>query len=545
MKNANLLWLTTTLCAFICLSSLEADPISAPPVPAPNTPHSSPDTPPQAKDKDAASSSLQSTPVAPGTTEPAKNAEASIIRVHSTNQSYDYIKPWEKNNPYERHGLGAVLPNNRILVSADLIANHTYISLEKIESEEKAPAQVLSVDYEANLALLAPDDSHPNFLKNSKPFKLATGAVTGDHLRILQLESNDTLVTTTGPITTVQVGNYTLDNANFLIYRVSALLQYRDNSFTTPAIDSEGRLAGMLMRYDPRNQTLDIIPAPVIAHFLKDFEEHTGHYLGFPSAGIEYSPLRDPQLRHYAKVPESETNKGIYITNVAPNGPAAKAGVQVGDVLLEIAGQSIDADGNYKDPQYGKISLSYLLTTKHTSGQNIPIKIARQGEIKDLTMNIFHRPAQSYVIPPYSIDIAPRYYIAGGLVFQELSREYLKSWGNEWRKRAPQYFVYLDQYQDELLKDENQKRVVILSIVLPAASNIGYEELSAIPVKAINGHRLNDLNDVPKALADVPANGYHHIEFDGYPTEIYLNAAHLAEDDQQICNTYGIPWLSR
>ena len=36
-----------------------------------------------------------------------------------------------------------------------------------------------------------------------------------------------------------------------------------------------------------------------------------------------------------------------------------------------------------------------------------------------------------------------KFYILGGLVLEELSRQYLKEWGQEWMKKAPEDLVYL------------------------------------------------------------------------------------------------------
>ena len=45
-----------------------------------------------------------------------------------------------------------------MLVTADLVANQNYVELERAESGEKTAANVVVVDYEANLALLEPID---------------------------------------------------------------------------------------------------------------------------------------------------------------------------------------------------------------------------------------------------------------------------------------------------------------------------------------------------------------------------------------------------
>src|SRR5438309_11924509 len=91
-------------------------------------------------------------------------------------------------------------------------------------------------------------------------------------------------------------------------------MQYRENSYTIPLVKNN-KLAGLLLRYDPRAQLVDAIPAPIITHFLKDAE--TERYDGFPSAGFSFFPTRDPQLRAFACQPRKPG--GHYVTLGLPN----------------------------------------------------------------------------------------------------------------------------------------------------------------------------------------------------------------------------------
>jgi len=91
--------------------------------------------------------------------------------------------------------------------------------------------------------------------------------VVGDRVEILQLETNGTPVRTPATITTIEVGSYPIDENAFLVFKLSAPLQPRENSFTVPVF-KEDRLVGLVMRYDQRTQTADVVPAPVIQHFL-------------------------------------------------------------------------------------------------------------------------------------------------------------------------------------------------------------------------------------------------------------------------------------
>src|SRR3989440_465346 len=224
-----------------------------------------------------------------------KPKELSLVRVNVTGQPYDYVRPWQKKAPFSKRALGAVLPQGRVLVTADLVANQNYVELERAESGEKTAANVVVIDYEANLALLEP--SEKKFLDGLIPLQLALDTVVGDRLAAWQLESTGALVVTEGLVTTIQMTRYPADIGQFLTYRISISMQYRENSYTVPLVKNN-KLAGLLLRFDSRTQVLDAIPAPIITHFLK--EAASQHYQGFPSAGFSYVPTRDPQLRKYA-----------------------------------------------------------------------------------------------------------------------------------------------------------------------------------------------------------------------------------------------------
>src|SRR6184192_3019563 len=381
----------------------------------------------------------------------------SLVRVNVTGQPYDYFRPWQKKAPLSKRALGAVLSKGRVLVTADLVTNQNYVELERAESGEKTAANVEVIDYEANLALLEP--SEKNFLDGIAPLDIAGDTVVGDRLAAWQLEQTGALVATEGLVTTIQMTHYPVDVGQFLTYRISIPMQYRENSYTIPLVKNN-KLAGLLLRYDPRGQLIDAIPAPIITHFLKEAESE--HYRGFPAVGFSFFPTRDPQLRKFA----GQTGKagGVYVTNVEPGTPAMKAGLQVGDIVTSIGNHEIDQNGNYVDPLYGKIEFTNLLTAHAYAGDVVPFKIQRSSKPMQLNMTLEHRDTKDYVSPPYNLDQPPRYYVLGGLIFQELSLQYLKEWGMNWQREAPQRLVYFDHFQSELFPDRN-RRIVILSQV--------------------------------------------------------------------------------
>ena len=463
-------------------------------------------------------------------------APASVVRVNVTNQPWDFARPWGKRPPFSRRATGTILSENRVLVTAELVANASYVELESAEGGQKAPASVEVVDYEANLALLKTEDTA--FLKAYKPLEL-THAVVGDLLSVWQLESTGTLLVTRGSMTTAEVARYPIDDSPLLVYRMTTPLQFRDSSFTLPVV-KDGKLVGLVMRYDNTTNNAEILPAPVIEHFLKDAKK--APYEGFARVGIVSFPTRDPQFRRYLGL-NAEIAGGVYVSDVLRSGPAAIGGVETGDVLLQVDGQVVDQDGNYKDPEYGKLALAHLFSTRHYDGDVVKLTVFRKGVKKELSVTLKHRPVESYVIEPYVIDRAPRFYVLGGLILEELSRQYLKEYGGDWQKKAPEQFVYFDRQQNELFKD-GPKKIVFLNRVLPSDMTVGYEELNQLIVSKVNGVAIQSLSDIPAALAQA-SNGLHKIEFDGEPRVIYLDAAQVAAEQASFQQKYRLPALQR
>ena len=195
------------------------------------------------------------------------------------------------------------------------------------------------------------------------------------------------------------------------------------------------------------------------------------------------------------------------------------------------------------DPLYGKIAMNNLLGEKAYVGDSLALHVERAGKSLTLNVKLEHRAAEAYVVPPYNLGQAPGYYVLGGLIFQELSRDYLKEWGSTWEKSAPQDFVYLDRFQSELFP-EGQRRIVILSQVLPANSTIGYDDFSYLVVKKVNGKEIKSLGELAEAVQH-PLNGFHVIETQDDPKQLELNAQEVAADADALQKNYGLPALQR
>lgn len=464
--------------------------------------------------------------------------EKSIVRVNATLQDYSFLRPWEKGAPTPRRGLGAVLEGNRVLITAELCVNSTYLELEHPSSGARVTARIKGIDYEANLAVLEPADSDSKVFEGLAPLALDDSVVAGDKLNVWQVEDNGDGVSTDVDVLRVDVGRYFIPGSIFLLYQVKGSLQARTNSFTLPVVKN-GKLVGMLLSYSSKEQTASVLPAPVISAFLADLAD--GEYEGFPNLGISFAQTLDETLREYAGIGDREG--GIFVREIGKGSSADKAGLKEGDVILSIGGQPIDSRGNYNHPKYGKLSFSHLVRGGAKVGQAIKLEVIREHKPITVEVPLSRKKPEDFLIDPYMFDRGPKYLIFGGLIFQELTLPYLESWGEDWTNRAPFNLVYANA-DPHPFEEEGREKLVFLSNVLKTPSTLGYEGVNSVVVTKVNGVFIKRIQDLADAFAAVPANGVHTVEFEDYPKIIYVDDRVSKLVNQQLIQ-YGIGELER
>ena len=231
------------------------------------------------------------------------------------------------------------------------------------------------------------------------------------------------------------------------------------------------------------------------------------------------------------------------VTRVNPRGTAGRAGLQEGDVILAVDGMRLDEDGNYRDPLYGPTAIGNLVRVRPTVGSKAKFLVSRGGKEMELTGTYDRRARDEVAIPTLSFDTQPRYLVAGGLVFQQLTGAYLQEWGDKWTERAPQRLVELFSFQQEKRADP-EKKVVFLSQVLPAAINLGYQHYSGLVLEKVNGKEIHDLAELA-AVLDEAKEGNLIFEFMDDPGKLVLDAAEVKQKQQEIQKAYGISELRK
>jgi S1-C subfamily serine protease len=133
-------------------------------------------------------------------------------------------------------------------------------------------------------------------------------------------------------------------------------------------LDAGGSLIGMTTAASIRGFGV-VIPAGIVWKTAAHILEHGGSARGY--LGIVGQPVR---------FPDKETG-GLLVTSLAPDGPAAKAGVLIGDVVLSLDGTAVAAPEDLLD-----------LLTGSRIGQTAALQLVRGGMPLDLRVTVGARP---------------------------------------------------------------------------------------------------------------------------------------------------------
>jgi S1-C subfamily serine protease len=480
----------------------------------------------------------ETTQVVISETVPAPDVRNSVVRINSTQQSWNPGQPWEKTPPTQRRALAAIVGPQRVLTTSELVADSTYLEFESPDGTLFAQAKVIAVDYEANLALLGPasESEGEALFANTTPLELAGSPQLGDTLEILQIEDNGLTMLTSGTLRSIDVAANFLPDHGFLTFLVKASMQSAASSYSLPVLQ-DGKLSGVLISYNSKEQICDVAATDIVARFLREAE--SGDYTGFPSLGISIARTEDSSFRQWLKL--SEDQGGLYVNTVRKGSAAESAGVKKGDVILSVDGQRINRRGYYEHPSYGNLFWGHLIRGEKATGDQVLLSLLRDGEPLELTATLTREEESSRLVPGYSFGKAPNFMIKGGLLFQELTRPLLESFGKEWETRAP--LNLLDALKNPEKYEGKADRIVFLSASIPTPATVGYERLRNLIVRKVNGKPITSMKSLIDAF-NANLEELHSIEFEEEEFTVYLDEAVSSAVDSQLLNS-GINRLSR
>lgn len=453
--------------------------------------------------------------------------DQAMVKIYTNSVAYNYYIPWSTDAPMESSGSGCVVQGNLILTNAHVVTDVTYLQVRKEGDPKKYQAYVVAVSHEADLALITVEDE--SFFQGINPLELGSLPQAREEVTVYGYPmGGDALSTTQGVISRIESSRYAHSGLSLLTVQIDAAIN-PGNSGGPAIIDN--RIIGVAMQTMTQADNIGyVIPVPVINHFFDDVED--GSYDGFPSAGFSYQTIRNSAFSAKFSIPSEQT--GVMITKVAFGSPAAEV-FEPGDILIQIDGRSIAGDGTVDFRSGSRTRLDYMVNRRQV-GESIPLEVIRDGNVLTMSMTLNTTLDDLTVVPNKIYDTPPQYFIFGGTVFMPLSLNYLESWGYDWYLNAVDYLSYPFLFDN--WRTENREEIVVLTFMLPAEVNTGYESLQNEIIETVNGIQVKNFSQFVELLEN---DSQEFIEFTtNLGNIIVLHRQEAIAANQSIMARYGI-----
>lgn len=453
----------------------------------------------------------------------------AVVKVFCVHTEPNFSLPWQRKRQYSSSSSGFIIGGRRVLTNAHSVEHHTQVKLKKRGSDTKYLATVLSIGTECDIAMLTVNDDE--FWEGVSPLEFGDLPALQDAVTVVGYPiGGDTISVTSGVVSRIEILSYVHVSTELLGLQIDAAINSGNSG--GPAFNDKGKCVGIAfqsLKHEDAENIGYVIPTPVIMHFIQDYEKN-GAYTGFPIIGIEWQKMENPDLR--LSVGMAHNQKGVRIRRVEPTAPESNV-LMPSDVILSFDGVDIANDGTVPFRHGERIGFSYLVSQKYT-GDDAQVKVLRKSKILEFKIKL---NAHKRLIPAHIKGKPPSYYIVGGFVFSAVSVPYLRSeYGKDYEFDAP--VKLLDKLLHAMAQSIDEQLVVV-SQVLVADINIGYEELVNTQVIAFNGKPVKNL----KSLANmVEACKEEYLKFDlDYNQIVVLQTKNAKAATSDILAMHCIP----
>jgi serine protease Do len=265
---------------------------------------------------------------------------------------------------------GYILTNNHVVDGADEVK-------VTLQDGREFNAKVIGRDPKTDIAVIKVDAKDLPALPMADSEKVEVGDVVlavGNPFGIGQTVTTG-IVSATG-----RAGGIGLDYEDFI--QTDAAINPGNSGGAL--VDVEGRLIGIntaILSRSGGNQGIGFAIPVNLARDVMDKLVKDGHvtrgYLGVVIQDLTPSLAKEFDLKQ---------SQGALVSDVTPRSPAEKAGLKSGDVILEFNGKKVT------DSRHLKLEVARL-----NPGQNVPVKILRDGATKNMSLAVKEMPGTEEV----------------------------------------------------------------------------------------------------------------------------------------------------
>ncbi len=448
-------------------------------------------------------------------------AYPQVVKIFATTQEPDFDSPWQARTPSSSTGSGVIIGSHQILTGAHVVANATFLQIQKISDPDKLVARLVAVCHDCDLALLTVDDH--DLTADMEPAVIGDLADLRDKVSVVGFPvGGEEISITEGVVSRIEVQRYSHSQRHLLAVTVNAAINEGNSG---GPVFKDGKVAGIaFQKLRTADNIGELVPAPMIEHFLAGIDK--GKRPDVPGLGIATQNLENPQLRRRLGLADDES--AVLVTTIEYGGSAWGV-LQHGDALMRIDGHRIANNGTIRYRDRYRTRYDAVLG-EHYVGDRIAIDLLRDG--KHQTVELELQPMIN-LVPRAMYDRAPTYFVYGGLVFQLLTRDFLTTWDKWWNKAPKEFLNYY--YMGTRTPERNE--VVILTHILADKINVGYEHLYNEGIASVNGHTPRDMHDFVRAMEAAGDVVELRTTTDGV---IVLDTAAVREANERILKRYHI-----
>ena len=452
----------------------------------------------------------------------------SIVKIYTVRSNFDYRNPWQMSGQSSGTGSGCIIDGNKILTNAHVVRNSTLLQVRKAGEAKRYTARVYSIAHVSDLAILEVDDQ--SFFENSEPLKIGALPNIRDKVAVYGFPTGgDQMSITEGVVSRIEHTNYAHSSAYLLTCQIDAAINPGNSG--GPVIFNN-KIVGVAFQGITSAQNIGfMIPAPIVNHFLTDINKNNGIYRGFPELGIRFQSMENPDVREKFQMKSNQSGVRVMGINY---GSDAMDIININDVMLSVDNIEIENDGSVEFRTGERTALIYAVQRKFI-GDVIFVKVLRDGEILNLEVKLTVPMNSARLVPHEQYEVSPAYFIAGGLVFSPLTKNYLLTWGSSFSSSAPPRLV--DYYYNGL-RAEERKEIILITRVLADEINHGYHDFRNVVIAKINDNTISAMKDVVSAFKK--NNGIYHIIESDAGNQIILRKDQVDDYSGRILQTYRI-----
>lgn len=450
----------------------------------------------------------------------------SVVKVLTVSDAPDYEQPWQMHGPNSSSGSGAIIETPRglrVLTNAHVVQNQVFVELRRFGQSHKFAAEVEGVCHECDLALLKVKKDE--FWADAVPIQFGELPELGDHVTVCGYPiGGDRLSLTQGVVSRIEVSPYAHSQRPLLAIQIDAAVNSGNSG--GPVFKGDKLIGVAFQSLDETQNIAYAISLPVVQHFLADLAAKRP--LVFPSLGVIWQRLES--ATHRKSLGLTPGGGGVFVVRVAFQSSAWGI-LKEGDVLLAIDGEEVGPDGTLTLRRGELVDHSFRVALRHV-GEKIKLSILRDRKRLELEVML---TGPSLLVPEDRYDVMPTYFIFGGVLFAPLTRDYLKSWGHEWWKAAPNELM--TTYETSIRTPVRQE-VVILQKVLADEMNQGYHEYENHIVVRVDGTTIATLRHLVQ-IVEEGAGPYVTVELaDGQ--KIVLDRKKAIERRDEILERFNV-----